>query len=210
MYKVFKENTTFILAKSENLISIDQAVTICIEKPSSVIEIITNLGNNNDESIYVLYCSKLKKTIEVLENNFPIKVAAGGWAFNNADSLLMIKRYGFWDLPKGHLEKGESLEECAIREVEEETGVKNLNIESKIGISRHLIKKKNGYNLKLNHWYLMSTNYDGKLSPQKDEDITKAKWVEANAIEKHIDKAWLSLKNFYYDYVIDSKLNLKD
>ncbi len=210
MYKVFKENTTFILVANGNLISNDQAVSICIDKPQNVIELLSNLGNSQEDDTYIIYCAKLKDTIKTIENHFPTKVAAGGWTFNDTNSLLMIKRNNIWDIPKGHIEKGETLEECAIREVEEETNVKNLKINNKIGISRHLISKKNGYILKLSHWFLMTSNYSGKLKPQKSEDITKAKWIDKNSIDKYLDKAWLSLKNFYYDYVIDSKLNLKD
>lgn len=210
MYKVFKENTTFILAKSENLISIDQAVTICIDKPKSVIEILTNLGNTNEDAVYLLYCTKYKKTIETIEKHFTLKIAAGGWAFKDDNSLLMIKRYDFWDIPKGHLEKGETLEECAIREVEEETSVKELLIHDKLGVTRHLIKRKDGFNLKISHWYRMSTNYTGKLKPQKNENITKAKWIEAESIEKYMSKAWLSLQDFYYEVVLKPSPVKKD
>jgi len=210
MYKVFKENTTFILAKSENLISIDQAVTICIDKPKSVIEILTNMGNNNENNVYIIYCNKYKKTIETIENHFPLRIAAGGWTFKDDNSLLMIKRLDFWDIPKGHIEKGETLEECAIREVEEETGVEELVIHDKIGVTRHLIKRKDGFNLKISHWYRMSSNFDGKLKPQKNESITKAKWIESELIDKYMSKAWLSLHDFYYEVVLKPSLVQND
>lgn len=210
MYKVFKENTTFILAKSENLISIDQAITIYIDKPISVIEIMENMGNNNDKNVYIIYCNKYKKTIETLEKHFPIKIAAGGWTYNEYNSLLMIKRLDFWDIPKGHLEKGETLEECAIREVEEETGVEELEIQEKLGITRHLIKRRDGFFLKVNHWYRMKSNFEGKLKPQKNEDITKAKWIEVEFIDKYMRKSWLSLQDFYYEIVLKPSLIVKD
>lgn len=206
MYKVFKDNTTFILAKRENLLSIDQAVTIHIAKPSSAIEILTNLGNNNENNVYIIYCNKYKKTIETIENHYLLRVAAGGWVFDKDDRLLMIKRLDIWDIPKGHLEKGETLEQCAIREVEEETGVERLIIHEKIGVTRHLIRKKDSFILKKSHWYKMSSDYDGKLKPQKNENITKVKWIEAENIDKYMNNAWLSLHDFYYEVLLKTLL----
>ncbi len=210
MYKVFKENTTFILTKSENFAHKLHSITIYIEEPDSAIEILTNMGNNNKSDVYIIYCDKYKQTIEAIEQHFTNKIAAGGWVFDNNNNLLMIKRLGFWDIPKGHLEKGETLQECAIREVEEETGIKKLKIQYKIGETRHLINKKNSYNLKISHWYMMSSNFNGILTPQKKEDITKAKWIAPENIDKYMNKAWLSLKDFYYESILNSSQKQKD
>ena len=67
----------------------------------------------------------------------PVKIiAAGGLVTNENNELLMIFRRGKWDLPKGKLDKGETIEECAIREVEEETGIGNhMTCPSMIGVT---------------------------------------------------------------------------
>ena len=76
-------------------------------------------------------------TVLLIENfntfcrNFITIYAAGGIVYNNSQQILMIFRNNFWDLPKGKLELNEKIEDCAIREVEEETGVKELIITSK-------------------------------------------------------------------------------
>jgi ADP-ribose pyrophosphatase YjhB (NUDIX family) len=51
-----------------------------------------------------------------------IVMAAGGLVENEHGEILLIYRKKHWDLPKGKLDAGETLEECAVREVEEETG----------------------------------------------------------------------------------------
>jgi 8-oxo-dGTP pyrophosphatase MutT (NUDIX family) len=67
----------------------------------------------------------------------PIIIAGGGIVTNELGELLMIFRRGKWDLPKGKLDEGESIEDCAIREVEEETGVKNLKLGAKLLVTEH-------------------------------------------------------------------------
>ena len=107
------------------------------------------------------FCSKYK-----------IVNAAGGIVFNDT-KLLMIFRNGLWDLPKGKVEPDENLKECAIREVEEETGVKDLTIKGKKIISYHIYTTEFEDILKKTTWYIMNTKYDKKLIPQIDEGIEK-------------------------------------
>src|SRR5439155_18933695 len=68
----------------------------------------------------------LYKDVEVLLNSFKKELtliqAAGGFVHTD-EQLLLIFRRGKWDLPKGKLDEGETLEACAVREIQEETGV---------------------------------------------------------------------------------------
>ena len=115
-------------------------------------------------------------------SKFIIIEAAGGVVYNNEDQVLMIFRNDFWDLPKGKLEKNETLGECALREVEEETGVKELILSSKISKTYHTYSLNNSSILKCTHWFKMFTKYKGKLNPQIEEGISKALWVNKNNI----------------------------
>ncbi len=113
--------------------------------------------------------------------------AAGGVLFRFNDSLaeiLLIKRNGFWDLPKGKVENGESIEEAAIREVEEETGVENISIRSYLCETYHeYIQKGDSYG-KTTYWYLIDANgFKGTTMPQLEEGITDTEWV-------HLKKAF--------------------
>jgi len=110
-------------------------------------------------------------------------IAAGGVVLNSdAGMILLIKRNGVWDLPKGKLEEGETIPECAVREVEEETGLKALQIKSALCETYHEYKEHGKLIGKTTHWFLMNGIDIPKqsLTPQKDEGITDLKWEELN------------------------------
>ena len=111
-------------------------------------------------------------------------LAAGGLVFNEAEELLLIFRYGKWDLPKGHFEKGETLESCALREVAEETGLKHLSIVSFIGVTEHhyFDNKLNADANKETHWFRMRTSQRDGLFPQLQEGIEWIRWVKADEL----------------------------
>ena len=106
-------------------------------------------------------------------------IAAGGLVTNENNELLMIFRRGKWDLPKGKLDEGESIETCAVREVEEETGINNIILGSLIDITYHDYFDtwiKEGVS-KETHWYAMKIKGTQPLIPQTEEDITDIQWV---------------------------------
>ena len=96
---------------------------------------------------------------------------------------LLIKSSGdgYWGLPKGKIDDGEKKEEAALREVKEETGLKDVRIEELAGETYHTYRDpKRGRVLKRTFWYRMLTN-DHQLIPQTDEDIEEARWVQAGS-----------------------------
>ena len=116
--------------------------------------------------------------------------AAGGLVFNKDGDILMIFRNGKWDLPKGKLEIGESVEECAIREVEEECGISGLIIENKIKDTYHTYFLEGESILKKTYWYKMNTDSDGELVPQIEEGITKVSWVGKDQISEKLTNSY--------------------
>lgn len=114
---------------------------------------------------------------------FKVIEAGGGIVQNSAGDYLFIKRLGFWDLPKGKLDKGESKEAAALREVEEECGITGLSITSPAGQTYHTYEHKGNEVLKVTHWYYMQTNFAGELIPQAEEDITEARWMNKEEVK---------------------------
>lgn len=114
-------------------------------------------------------------------------IAAGGLVLNENNELLMIFRRSKWDLPKGKLDEGESIEECALREVKEETGLTHLQLKELIGITEHEYHDEHTHKdvIKETHWYKMISPNGEKLIPQTEEGIEAIEWVNnKNLAEK--------------------------
>lgn len=104
-------------------------------------------------------------------------IAAGGLVFNSDNELLMIFRRNKWDLPKGKLDEGETIEECAVREVQEETGLQLVELKDKLGTTLHTYTEKGVKIEKESHWFTMFSPGNQPLIPQTEEDITSIEWV---------------------------------
>ena len=206
MYKVFKDNCSLILASSTDIPHVEGAITICIKNIDDIANIIDLHCNGSAQTIIVLFKS-MEELVKKFESLYNIRTAAGGWVYNSEGDLLMINRQNHWDIPKGHIEKGENLEQCAIREVMEETGVGGLQIVSYLGVSRHIFRysENEAEILKESHWFKMKTNYRGNLLPQMEEDITEVKWLTESDIEKLTPTMWTSLSDFYIQNLIEKK-----
>ena len=119
--------------------------------------------------------------------------AAGGLVINSKGEILVIRRSGFWDLPKGKLEKNEEARAGALREVEEECGISGLKIEEEIHTSYHCYELKGDMVLKKTRWFIMKYNGNGKPEPQLVENITEAIWVKPSDLPEIIRNTYLSI-----------------
>ena len=104
------------------------------------------------------------------------KAAGGVVQFDG--KILVISKYNKYDLPKGHVEHGETDKETALREVEEETGVKNLNIVKDLAYTYYIFPQKNDFALKQTHWYAMTTDFSQMPVAQNAEGIESALWLD--------------------------------
>ncbi len=130
----------------------------------------------NPKSLFVLVCDDPKMAFKRIKNKIRVIEAAGGLVRNEDGKYLFIYRNGRWDLPKGKLEPNEKKKEAAVREVEEECGLKVKKLNEKITKTYHIYEIKGKPILKISHWYAMEAKGNQKLIPQTEEGITEVKW----------------------------------
>ena len=164
-----------------NYIHRDDAVFINEFSAPAVNSIIHELHQKKVQA-GIFYHSDLEKLKKAFWKKFTVIKAAGGLIENEKDELLFIFRRGKWDLPKGKLDNGETLEECAVREVEEETGLKNITLKSPLTTSYHTYDENGKHCLKESHWFCMKTSSRQELIPQLEEQITQLQWVSEKKI----------------------------
>ena len=141
----------------------------------------------------VFYHSDLEELRKAFYKKFTIVQAGGGLVENEKKEALLIFRRGKWDLPKGKLDKGESLEDCAVREVEEETGLQKLKRGSALAITYHTYHEGARYILKESHWYTMKVKGEQNLVPQIAEGITEIRWVKPGDIPSYYEMSFPSV-----------------
>lgn len=129
-------------------------------------------------------------------------VAAGGIVANEKGEILFQFRRGKWDLPKGKLDEGETIPECAVREVEEETGLQNIELGELIGITTHHYFENDKEIEKETHWYAMKVSGEQNLVPQVEEDIEKLDWVAEHELGTYLENSYANIVEIvekYYD-----------
>ena len=123
--------------------------------------------------------------------------AAGGLVTNGKGEFLLIRRSGLWDLPKGHQDPGESLEDTAVREVEEETGLHGLKLGKFICTTDHCYQRDEKWYLKHTWWYSMLYTDPTDLTPQREEDIAKAAWVAKSSLPPYLTNTYPSIAEVF-------------
>ena len=179
MYKIFINEKPFILATpSDNVEAFVQCKRV-EHNPMLVSEYIKECETLKSKGILMI-TDDLEFAYKDFYTHFVPIEAAGGVVFNINKEVLLIKRLGKWDLPKGKIDGNESDEEAAIREVEEECGIGALTITGTLPSTYHCYKQHNHRFLKITHWFKMNTTDAKPLVPQKEEHITEARWADWN------------------------------
>ena len=193
MYKVFVNDIPIILSTEKDIGKRYKSMPI---KKVKIKKLIKKLYEG--EQLYVnLYHKTDEKLFKQLRKKLKVVVAGGGLVYNDSKEILFIHRNGRWDLPKGKIEKEEEIEACAIREVEEETGVIGLSITKELQTTYHVFKRNGKFRLKETFWYEMHTSSTGELTPQKEEGIKKAKWLNFEKAQKALDKSYENIKMIF-------------
>lgn len=183
MYKIYINNKPFnlcLLSDHNSALSADEQHLIArySGQPRTLLNYVDLLEKNKRVEEVTLLHEDVEDLWQHFARYFTLIEAAGGIVYGSSQRVLLIYRMGFWDLPKGKIEKGESAAAAAIREVEEETGLKQLTLEELACQTYHTYRTKNKQRmLKLTHWYRMHTE-EHQLIPQAEEQIEKAEWVD--------------------------------
>ena len=167
MYKVFVNEKSLFLS---NKVEKESNFKLFLLESADINAIIVKMFQGKIDSA-VLYHPDEKLIMKTLKSKIAVEKAAGGIVYNTNNEILFIFRNGKWDLPKGGIERGETKKETALREVFEETGVKELKIISKIDKTYHIFKRNGVYKLKETTWFKMKTKFSGVLVTQSDEGI---------------------------------------
>ena len=154
----------------------------------------------------VIWDSNIEVLKKAFFKHFKLIEAAGGIVQNDLREILFIYRLNKWDLPKGKVEKGEKLEECAVREVEEETGLSKLKLKKKIGETYHTYNAFGKHFLKISHWYHITASKKQPLVAQTEEDITGIKWVATEHIDEQLVNTYPSIKDILIAFLEPSKV----
>ena len=132
--------------------------------------------------------------------------AGGGLVINAKGEFLLIRRSGLWDLPKGHQEAGEAIEDTALREVEEETGLKGLILGKFIRVTDHTYFRNEQWHLKHTWWYSMEYIGDcSEAAPQTEEGITEIKWVAKNELKEFLQQTYPTIVEVFRSMGLSEK-----
>lgn len=191
MYKVFVKENPIILTDSK--LNLDNMIMIPFEL-FEIEKVVSLLNQDLMKGIY-LYHSNLSWMWNQFQSYFKVVEAAGGVVKNELDEVLMIYRFDKWDFPKGKIEKGETIEITALREVKEECGVKNLEIIKPLSVTYHIYyEKSNVLVLKVSYWFEMKSILSEKLIPQTDEGIKMVKYIKKNELADMLENTYTNIK----------------
>ncbi|RYE29843.1 MAG: NUDIX domain-containing protein [Sphingobacteriaceae bacterium] len=181
-YSIYFDEKQLIIA--ENLPEdLDNYQDISLE--SADLKLVYNLIKKSNHHRFLFLCRNAKSVLKKFSKSIKLIEAAGGLVRNERKEYLVIFRNGVWDLPKGKIEEGEKTRKAAVREVEEECGIKVNKAGRKICKTYHVYQMRNQeLALKKTHWYRMKAENQDKLKPQKEEGITKACWFTKEKLQE--------------------------
>ena len=198
MHRIYFEKRCILICSPEdqilsdpNIVQFNLGESLDIHALVNMVEVSDSLHRvciptEDTEGTYKAICA------EFLEVN-----AGGGLVSNRRGDYLFINRNNLWDLPKGHQDPGEDIAVTALREVEEETGIKDLILKDLICITDHCYKRNGIWHLKHTWWYGMLHNDPDDLTPQTEEDITKAAWVAKSSLPPYLLNTYPSIQEVF-------------
>lgn len=192
MYKIFINDKPFLLTSTDINDARYKTCARVTYDPSKTAHYLKDCEAKKHTG-FVLITDDVNFALADVCTHMAVIEAAGGVVFNNKNEVLLIKRLGKWDLPKGKMEGEELPEESAVREVMEECGIDGLTISGKLPCTYHVYKMHNFNFLKITYWYKMQTDFEKPLTPQTEENITEVKWVPWESINPDTLDTYVSI-----------------
>lgn len=185
MYKIYVNRVPLVLSAAPPAApDASQLVARYSGRPKTLLHYVDMMEKGRRFQQVVLFYDDVARLFQDFCTHFRIAEAAGGIVYNERQEILLIFRRGIWDLPKGHIDPGEKPEQAALREVREETGLRELVLHDFAGMTYHTFRdRQNQRTLKPTHWFRMSAQQT-ELRLQAEEDIEQAAWATPETFDQ--------------------------
>ena len=192
--KIISLQLKFQSYQSMNIAYGDNLMEVVFDRENGTDAIEQAFATLRNKKDVTLHCTP-RGLATYINEHYPMVRAAGGIITDGDGNRLIIHRIGFWDLPKGKHEEGETLAENALREVAEETGLGNVSIDRLATKTYHIHNRYGAWVLKQTSWFLMHTEaVRPALTPQTEEEIDTAEWVDAKQWKERLSHSYASLR----------------
>ena len=183
MHKIYFEKRCIIICSPDDqALSDPNVIRFKLGSSMDIHTLVEMVETSSSLSRICVPSSDIEDTYRKICAEFKEVNAGGGLVSNRRGDFLLISRNGLWDLPKGHQDPGEPIETTALREVQEETGINDLELRDLICITDHCYRRDGIWHLKHTWWYDMLYTDPVDLTPQTEEDISKAAWVAKSSL----------------------------
>ena len=194
MHKIYFEKRCIIICPpDEQTLSDPNAVLYNIGTNDDISTLVELLETSDSLAGLYIAAENFEDTYRMICSEFVEVNAGGGLVSNRRGDFLLISRNGLWDLPKGHQDPGEDISVTALREVQEETGIDQLIPRGLICVTDHCYRRDGKWHLKHTWWYDMLYTDPTDLTPQREEDITKAAWVARSSLPPYLLNTYPSI-----------------
>ncbi len=194
MHKIYFEKRCIIICPpDEQTLSDPNAVLYNIGTNEDISTLVELFETSDTLARIYIPAENIEDTYRTICSEFVEVNAGGGLVSNRRGDFLLISRNGLWDLPKGHQDPGEDISVTALREVQEETGIDQLIPRGLICVTDHCYRRDGKWHLKHTWWYDMLYTDPTDLTPQREEDITKAAWVARSSLPPYLLNTYPSI-----------------
>ena len=198
MHKIYIENRCIaVCSQDEKSLSDPNSIELHLGDRSDIDTFVRLFESSSALQRIYIPTDDVESTYKAFCQQFREVNAAGGLVSNRRGDVLLIRRNGLWDLPKGHQEKGEAIDVTAIREVQEETGLGDIVLNDLICITDHCYIRDGRWHLKHTWWYSMLYTSPVELIPQQEEDITKAAWISKGTLPACLKETYPSIAEVF-------------